>query len=60
MREYESQLPPEEGTKIRDLITKTKEALAKKDQLSGEEIRATSNESQQASLKVFELAYKKV
>jgi len=60
VREYESQLPPEEGTKIRDLITKTKEALAKKDQLSGEEIRATSNESQQASLKVFELAYKKV
>lgn len=58
--EYESQLPPEEVTKIRDLITKTREALAKKEELSGEELKATTNELQQASLKVFELAYKKV
>jgi molecular chaperone DnaK len=58
--EYESQLPPEEVTKIRDLITKTREALLKKDELSGEELKATTNELQQASLKVFELAYKKM
>ncbi|ODN05197.1 Heat shock 70 kDa protein cognate 5 [Orchesella cincta] len=58
--EYESQLPTEEVTKIRDLITKTREAIAKKDELSGEELKAATNELQQASLKVFELAYKKM
>jgi len=58
--EYKSQLPSEEVTRIEELITKTKEALAKKEELSGEEIRAATNELQQASLKVFEMAYKKV
>lgn len=58
--EYESQLPAEEATKIKDLITKTREALAKKDELSAEEIRTATNNLQQASLKVFEMAYKKV
>lgn len=58
--EYESQLPAEEVTKIKDLITKTREALANKEALSAEEIRTTTNNLQQASLKVFELAYKKV
>lgn len=58
--EYESQLPSEEVTKIKDLITKTREALAKKDEISGEEIRTATNNLQQASLKVFEMAYKKV
>ena len=32
--EYESQLPGEEVTKIKDLITKTREALAKKDEFA--------------------------
>lgn len=58
--EYESQLPAEEVTKIKDLITKTREAIAKKDEMTGEELKAATNELQQASLKVFELAYKKV
>lgn len=58
--EYESQLPAEEVTKIKDLITKTREALAKKDELSAEDIRKSTNDLQQASLKVFEMAYKKV
>jgi len=58
--EYESQLPAEEVTKIKDLITKTREALANKEALSAEEIRTTTNNLQQASLKVFELAYKKM
>ena len=58
--EYENQLPSEEVTKIKDLIAKTREALAKKDELSAEDIRTTTNNLQQASLKVFEIAYKKV
>jgi len=60
IQEYESQLPAEEVTKIKDLIGKTREALSKKDELSGEEIKAATNNLQQASLKVFELAYKKM
>jgi molecular chaperone DnaK len=60
IQEYENQLPSEEVTKIKDLITKTREALAKKEELTGEQIRAATNDLQQASLKVFEMAYKKV
>jgi len=60
VEEYQSQLPAEEVTKIKDLITKTREALAKKDELSGEEIKSTTNNLQQASLKLFELAYRKM
>jgi len=58
--EYQSQLPVEEVTKIRELIAKTREVLAKKDDVSSEEIRTATNNLQQASLKVFELAYKKM
>src|SRR5438552_768659 len=60
VEEYQSQLPAEEVTKIKELITKTREALAKKDELSAEDIRNTTNNLQQASLKLFELAYRKV
>lgn len=58
--EYHSQLPSEEVTKIRELITKTREVLAKKDQATSEEIRNATNALQQSSLKLFELAYKKM
>jgi len=60
VEEYQSQLPAEEVTKIKELITKTREALAKKDELSAEDIRNTTNNLQQASLKLFELAYRKM
>jgi len=58
--EYQSQLPSEEVTKIRELITKTREVLAKKDTATSEEIRNATNALQQSSLKLFELAYKKM
>ncbi|CAG7820241.1 unnamed protein product [Allacma fusca] len=60
IEEYQSQLPAEEVTKIRELITKTRETLAKKDELSPEEIRTATNNLQQSSLKLFEMAYKKM
>jgi molecular chaperone DnaK len=60
VEEYQSQLPAEEVTKIRELIQKTRDVLAKKDELSAEEIRNSTNNLQQASLKLFELAYRKV
>ena len=60
IEEYQSQLPAEEVTKIRELITKTRETLANKDALSPDEIRNATNNLQQSSLKLFEMAYKKV
>lgn len=37
-----------------------RETLAKKDDMEPEEIKRQTNELQQASLKLFEMAYKKV
>ena len=41
-------------------IAKMKETLAKKDEMEPEEIKKQTNELQQASLKLFEMAYKKM
>lgn len=60
VEEYQSQLPPEEVTKIKELIAKTQEVLGKKDTTTLEEIKTSTNNLQQASLKLFELAYRKV
>lgn len=60
MEEYKSQLPQEECDKLRELVTKVRETLAKKDEVDPEQIKKESNELQQASLKLFEMAYKKV
>jgi molecular chaperone DnaK len=45
---------------LKGQIATLRELLAKKDTVSAEEIRAATNELQQASLKLFEMAYKKV
>lgn len=42
------------------MLTKMRETLAKKDETDPEEIKKQVNELQQASLKLFEMAYKKV
>lgn len=41
-------------------ISKVREMLAKKDEVDPEELRKTVSTLQQSSLKLFELAYKKV
>lgn len=46
--------------KLRELVAKMRETLAKKDDTEPEEIKRQTNELQQASLKLFEMAYKKV
>lgn len=46
--------------KLRDLVGKMRGTLAKKDDTEPEEIKRQTNELQQASLKLFEMAYKKV
>lgn len=41
-------------------MAKLRETLVKKDDVDPEQIKKESNELQQASLKLFEMAYKKV
>lgn len=60
MEEFKDQLPSEEYEKLKEKITKTREVLANKENETPEKIKETVNELQQSSLKLFEMAYKKV
>ncbi|XP_066147215.1 heat shock 70 kDa protein cognate 5 [Euwallacea fornicatus] len=60
MEEYKAQLPEEECNKLREEINKVKDLLAKKDEADPEEIRKSTGELQKSSLKLFEMAYKKM
>ena len=58
--EYKSHLPSEDVDKLRVKISDAKDVLAKKDTETAENIKKVTSELQQASLKLFEVAYKKV
>ncbi|XP_015590493.1 heat shock 70 kDa protein cognate 5 [Cephus cinctus] len=60
IEEFKSQLPQDECERLKGLVEKLKETLAKKDSMDPEEIKKETNELQQASLKLFEMAYKKM
>ncbi len=60
MNEYKDQLPADECEKIKEHIAKVRQLIANKDTETAENIRAAASEMQQASLKLFEAAYKKV
>uniref|UniRef100_A0A2R5LMH1 Putative molecular chaperone dnak n=1 Tax=Ornithodoros turicata TaxID=34597 RepID=A0A2R5LMH1_9ACAR len=60
MDEFKDQLPAEECTKLREKIAKVREILANKEKESSETIKQATNDLQQASLKLFEMAYKKM
>ena len=60
MEEYKDQLPAEDVTKMKDKIAEVRGALANKDSMDPEDIKKTVNELQQSSLKLFEMAYKKM
>ncbi|XP_065347660.1 heat shock 70 kDa protein cognate 5 [Cloeon dipterum] len=60
MEEYKDQLPSEEVAKLKEEIAKVRETLSKKDEVDPEEIRKQTSALQQASLKLFEMAYKKM
>lgn len=60
MEEYKDQLPAEEVEKMKTEITKVRELLATKDTADLETLRTASSSLQQASLKLFEQAYKKM
>lgn len=51
---------PEQCDKLREEITKVKELIANKDSADPEEVKKATSTLQQASLKLFELAYKKM
>ncbi|EHB06159.1 Stress-70 protein, mitochondrial [Heterocephalus glaber] len=59
MEEFKDQLPADECNKLKEEITKMRELLARKDSETGENIRQAASSLQQASLKLFEMAYKK-
>lgn len=52
-------LPPQ-SDKLKERLTKVKELLSNRDSADPEEIKKEVSELQQASLKLFEMAYKKV
>lgn len=60
MEEYKDQLPKEECDKLKEEIAKVRELLTKKDVADPEEIRKATSTLQQSSLKLFEMAYKKM
>ncbi|XP_036168866.1 stress-70 protein, mitochondrial [Myotis myotis] len=60
MEEYKDQLPADECNKLKEEISKMRELLARKDSETGENIRQAASSLQQASLKLFEMAYKKM
>ena len=60
MEEFRSQLPDNEYNKLKEDTTKLKEMIANKDNHSPEDIKNAASEFQKDSLKLFEIAYKKV
>merc|ERR1712228_197657 len=60
MEEYKDQIPSEEYDKLKSKIEETKTTLEDKDSHTGEEIKTKVSDLQQASLKLFEIAYKKM
>lgn len=60
VNEFKDQLPAEESTQLLDKVAKVREMLTKKDEYTSEQIKEATQELQQQSLKVFEVAYKKM
>ncbi|KAJ7378800.1 Stress-70 protein, mitochondrial [Desmophyllum pertusum] len=60
MEEFKEQLPTDETSKLKEEMEKVREVLARKDSETAESIRQAYSELQQKSLKLFEMAYKKM
>ncbi|KAL5016558.1 hypothetical protein ScPMuIL_006147 [Solemya velum] len=60
MEEFKDQLPEEECQKLKTQIEQVRQILANKETESSEDIRKATSDLQQASLKLFEIAYKKM
>merc|ERR1712168_1581886 len=60
MEEFKSQLPADECAALKDKIAEVREVLANKENESPEKLKEVTNNLQQQSLKLFEIAYKKM
>merc|ERR1719348_400269 len=60
MEEFKDQLPSEDVSKMKEKIAEVRDKLQDKENMDPEEIKAAVNELQQSSLKLFEMAYKKM
>lgn len=60
MEEFKEHLPQEERDKLANLIAGLRETLANKDALTAETLKKATDDLQQSSLKLFEIAYKKM
>ncbi|KAF9976617.1 Stress-70 protein, mitochondrial [Actinomortierella ambigua] len=59
MDEFKDQLDSAEATKIKEKISELRQILQKGDDIGAEDIKRETSELQQASLKLFEMVYKK-
>merc|ERR1719322_462632 len=60
MEEFKDQLPSEDTAKMKEKIVEVRDKLQDKENMDPEQIKATVSELQQSSLKLFEMAYKKM
>jgi molecular chaperone DnaK len=60
MDEFKDQLPSEDAAKMKEQIAEVKQKMLNKDEMDPEEIKKTVGDLQQSSLKLFEMAYKKM
>merc|ERR1712136_489958 len=58
--EFKDQLPSEDVAKMKEKITEVRDKLQGKENMDPEEIKKTVSDLQQSSLKLFEMAYKKM
>merc|ERR1711934_1105084 len=60
MEEFKGQLPSEDAAKMKEKIVEVKDKLQDKENMDPEDIKKTVSDLQQSSLKLFEMAYKKM
>merc|ERR1711944_91628 len=60
MEEFKDQLPSEDVAKMKEKIAEVRDKLSDKENMDPEQIKQTVSDLQQSSLKLFEMAYKKM
>merc|ERR1712012_166074 len=60
LEEFRDQLPSEDVAKMKEKITEVRDKLQDKENMDPEDIKKTVSDLQQSSLKLFEMAYKKM
>merc|ERR1712150_31154 len=60
MDEFKEQLPSEDVAKMKEKIQEVRDKLQDKENMDPEDIKKTVSDLQQSSLKLFEMAYKKM